>query len=130
MASAPSGSGNSEQTTAASGGATAQAPPGQAVGRSAIWGFILRRVLLGVLVMILVSIVIFVATQALPGDTARAILGRTATPASLAALREQLHLTRPLLVQYVDWAGGLLRGDAGQSMAAQEPVTRLIADRV
>jgi peptide/nickel transport system permease protein len=87
-------------------------------------------VLLGVLVMLLVSIVIFVATQALPGDTARAILGRTATPQSLAALREQLHLNRPLVVQYLTWAGGLIRGDAGTSMAAQEPVSRLIADRV
>jgi peptide/nickel transport system permease protein len=80
--------------------------------------------------MVLVSIVIFVATQALPGDTARAILGRTATPASLAALREQLHLNRPLVIQYLDWAGGLVRGDAGQSMAAREPVSRLIADRI
>jgi peptide/nickel transport system permease protein len=130
MASAPSGSAKSSAPTPAQGGPTAQAPPGTAVGRSAIWGFILRRVLLGILVMVLVSIVIFVATQALPGDTARAILGRTATPASLAALREQLHLNRPLVVQYLDWAGGLFRGDAGQSMAAQEPVSRLIADRV
>jgi peptide/nickel transport system permease protein len=100
------------------------------VGGSAIWGFILRRLLMGALVLILVSIVIFLATQALPGDTARAILGRTATPASLAALREQLHLNRPVIVQYLTWAGGLLHGDAGNSMAAQEPVTKLISDRI
>jgi peptide/nickel transport system permease protein len=130
MASAPSGSANAKQPALISGGATSQAPPGSAVGRNAIWGFIARRLLLGALVMFLVSVVIFVATQALPGDTARAILGRTATPASLAALREQLHLNRPLIVQYLDWAGGLLHGDAGQSMAAQEPVSRLIADRI
>jgi peptide/nickel transport system permease protein len=131
MATAPSGSRNNKAAlTPAPGGAATQAPPGPAVGGSAIWGFILRRLLLGALVLILVSIVIFVATQALPGDTARAILGRTATPASLAALREQLHLNRPLVVQYLTWAGGLLHGDAGNSMAAQEPVTRLISDRI
>ena len=131
MASAPSGSRNSKgASTPVPGGTTTQAPPGPAVGGSAIWGFILRRLLLGALVLILVSIVIFLATQALPGDTARAILGRTATPASLAALREQLHLNRPVIVQYLTWAGGLLHGDAGNSMAAQEPVTRLISDRI
>src|ERR1700674_5859999 len=130
MASAPSGSAKGTTPTPAPGGSTTQAPPGPAVGGSAIWGFILRRLLLGAFVLVLVSIVIFLATQALPGDTARAILGRTATPASLAALREQLHLNRPLIVQYLTWAGGLLHGEAGNSMAAQEPVTRLIADRI
>ncbi len=48
-----------------------------------IWGFILRRILLGLLVLFVVSVVVFAATQALPGDPARAILGRTATPDSL-----------------------------------------------
>jgi len=52
-----------------------------------IWGFILRRVLLGLLVLVIVSVLVFAATQALPGDPARAILGRDATPTSLAALR-------------------------------------------
>jgi peptide/nickel transport system permease protein len=66
----------------------------------------------------------------MPGDTARAILGRSATEASLAALREQLHLNRPPVVQYLTWAGGLLHGDAGMSLAAQEPVTKLIGDRI
>ena len=131
MASAPSGSrSNKAALTPAPGGSTTPVPPGTAVGSAAIWVFIFRRLLLGVLVLVLVSIVIFLATQALPGDTARAILGRTATPASLAALREQLHLNRPVIVQYFTWAGGLLHGDAGNSMAAQEPVTRLIADRI
>ena len=80
--------------------------------------------------LVLVSIVVFAATQALPGDAARAILGRNATPDSLKALREQLHLNQPLIVQYLTWAGGLLHGDAGMSLAAQEPVTTLIGDRI
>jgi peptide/nickel transport system permease protein len=89
----------------------------------------LRRVLLGMLVLVLVSVLVFVATQAL-GDPARAILGRQATPASLKALQQQLHLDRPLVSQYFGWLGGLLHGDAGMSYAAQEPVSTLISDRI
>jgi peptide/nickel transport system permease protein len=85
---------------------------------------------LALLILFLVSVVVFVATQALPGDAARAILGRNATPESLRALREQLHLDRPLILQYLMWAGGLLHGDAGTSLAAREPVTTLIGDRI
>ena len=129
MASGPSGSASALQPALSPAGPTA-ARAGTAAARSPIWGFMLRRLLQGVVVLFLVSLVVFVATQALPGDTARAILGRTATPASLAALREQLHLNRPLVLQYVIWAGGLLHGDAGTSLAAQEPVTKLIGDRI
>jgi peptide/nickel transport system permease protein len=82
------------------------------------------------IVLVLVSIVIFGATQALPGDAARAILGRNATPASLQALREELHLNQPLVVQYLTWAGSLLHGDAGNSLAAREPVRTLVSDRI
>ena len=95
-----------------------------------IAGFVVRRLLLGVLVLFLVSIVVFAATQALPGDPARSILGRTATPASLKALREQLGLGGSALSQYVNWITGLLHGDAGNSLAAQEPVSDLLGDKV
>jgi peptide/nickel transport system permease protein len=92
--------------------------------------FIVRRVLLGILVLALVSVVVFAATQALPGDPARAILGRTATPASLKALREQLHLNRPVLSQYTTWVTGLVHGDMGTSLAAREPVATYLHDRL
>ncbi|HXY17314.1 MAG TPA: ABC transporter permease [Gaiellaceae bacterium] len=95
-----------------------------------ITGFVLRRSLLGLLTLFLVSIVVFAATQALPGDAARAILGRTATPDSLAALRKQLHLGEPMLQQYVHWLGRFLRGDLGNSLAANEPVTTLLGTRI
>ena len=97
--------------------------------RGGIRWFIVRRILQGVLVLWLVSIVVFIATQAL-GDPARAILGRSATPASLANLREQLHLNQPVVQQYVTWLTGLLHGDAGRSFSAQEPVTKYLSDRV
>ena len=92
-----------------------------------VWGFILRRLLLGIVVLILVSILVFLATQALPGDPARAILGRSATPASLAALRRQLHLDQPVIEQYWTWVTGLLHGNLGTSLEAQEPVSTLLA---
>jgi len=95
-----------------------------------VWGFILRRLLLGIVVLILVSILVFLATQALPGDPARAILGRSATPASLAALRRQLHLDRPVIDQYWTWVTGLLHGNLGTSLAAQEPVSTLLAPKL
>jgi peptide/nickel transport system permease protein len=97
---------------------------------SGVSGFILRRLLLGIVVLIFVSVLVFLATQALPGDPARAILGRSATPASLAALRRQLHLDRPVIEQYWAWVTGLLHGNLGTSLAAQEPVTTLLAPKL
>jgi peptide/nickel transport system permease protein len=93
-------------------------------------GFIIRRVLLGVLTLFVASVIIFAATQALPGDAARAILGRGATPESLANLREQLGLNEPAYRQYLDWIGGFLTGDLGTSLAATIPVTELLGERI
>src|SRR5436309_7393341 len=95
-----------------------------------ISGFVLRRTLLGLLTLLLVSIVVFAATQVLPSDPARAILGRNATPEALAALRSQLHLGQSATHQYFHWLGGIVRGDLGTSLAAREPVTKLIGNRV
>src|SRR5918994_1572664 len=95
-----------------------------------IVGFVLRRALLGLLTLFLVSVIGFAATQALPSDPARAILGRNATPDSLATLRQQLNLDRPVVQQYTDWLGGIVTGDLGNSLAAGEPVTTLIGGRV
>ncbi len=94
-----------------------------------IAAFIIRRLLLGVLVLFLVSVLVFVATQAL-GDPARAILGRDATPARLAALRTTLNLDQSVVGQYLSWVGGLLHGDLGNSLAAQEPVSKLLGSRL
>src|SRR5918999_4008717 len=92
-------------------------------------GFIVRRTLLGVVTLFVASIIIFAATQALPGDAARSILGRTATPESIAELQRQLGLDKPVIEQYTDWIGGVLRGDLGTSLTAGVPVTEVIGDR-
>lgn len=95
-----------------------------------IAGFIIRRLVIGIVVLFLVSIVVFAATQALPGNPAQAILGRSATPSAVKALEGQLHLNRPVLEQYFSWLGGLFAGHFGQSLAAQEPVSKLLKPRL
>jgi peptide/nickel transport system permease protein len=91
---------------------------------------VVRRLALGLLTLLLVSLVVFAATLALPGDAAQAILGREATPARLAALRAQLHLDEPVTSQYVKWLGGIVTGNLGDSAATQAPVSQLLSDRV
>jgi peptide/nickel transport system permease protein len=68
--------------------------------------------------------------EVLPGDVASRILGRDATPESLAALRAQLHLEEPALQRYLDWLGGILRGDFGQALTSSRPVTEILAPRI
>ena len=91
---------------------------------------ILRRVALGVLTLFLISLVVFAAVLALPGDAATAILGKEATPDRVAALRDQLHLNDSVITQYLDWIGGVLTGSFGESTSTQQPVSELLSDRV
>lgn len=92
---------------------------------------ILIRVGLGLLTLLLVSMVVFAATQALPGDTARAILGKEAADkARYEALREQLGLNQPVAAQYVNWLGGVVTGNLGDSLVQDEPVTKLLSRRI
>ena len=72
---------------------------------------------MGVVTLFIVSIVIFAATQALPGNAAYAVLGQHATPQRLHALEAQLHLDEPLVSQYGHWIGGVLHGDFGTSLS-------------
>lgn len=91
---------------------------------------IARRLALGVLTLFLISLVVFAAVLALPGDAATAILGREATPERVAALRDQLNLNDSVVTQYLDWIGGVLTGSFGESAATQQPVSELLSDRV
>jgi peptide/nickel transport system permease protein len=89
-----------------------------------------RRLALGVLTLFLISLIVFAAVLALPGDAATAILGREATPERVDALRDQLHLNDSVITQYLDWIGGVLTGDFGESAATQQPVSELLSDRL
>jgi peptide/nickel transport system permease protein len=89
-----------------------------------------RRLALGIVTLWLVSLVVFAAVLALPGDAATAILGKEGTPERVAALRAQLHLDEPVVSQYASWLGGMLTGDLGTSAATQQPVSELLGGRV
>jgi peptide/nickel transport system permease protein len=79
--------------------------------------FVLRRLAAAVATLFVVSILIFVGTEVLPGDAASAVLGRTASPEQLAEMRAAMGLDRPAHERYLDWLGGLLSGDLGNSAA-------------
>ncbi|WP_371228067.1 ABC transporter permease [Roseovarius sp. 2305UL8-3] len=90
---------------------------------------ILWRLLAGAGVLWVVSILIFAGTQLLPGDVADAILGRNATPETVAALREQLGLNQPVLTRYFNWMWGFVRGDFGTSVATGRDIGEMIGGR-
>jgi peptide/nickel transport system permease protein len=83
-----------------------------------------------ILKLIVVSVVIFAATQALPGNAAVAILGHSAAPAQLHALEKQLHLNRSALNQYGSWISGVLSGHPGTSLANGMPVWSIVGPAV
>ncbi|MGH3263710.1 MAG: ABC transporter permease, partial [Trebonia sp.] len=91
---------------------------------------LVKRVLLGLLTLLLVSVVVFAATQALPGNAAQAILGRNATPERLAALTRQLHLNQSVISQYFHGLGDIVTGNFGTSAATEQPVSQLISGRI
>jgi peptide/nickel transport system permease protein len=83
---------------------------------------ILLRSALALVSLLAVSVIIFWCVEWLPGDTATRILGRDATPESLAVLRQKLHLDLPASLRYLRWLAGVLRGDLGMSLVADRPV--------
>ena len=91
--------------------------------------FILRRVLQMLLILFLVSSAVFFMFKLVPGDVAAVRLGIEQTPEALAALRSQLGLDRPLIVQYLAWLGGMVRGDLGTSYVDGAPVFGIVASR-
>jgi peptide/nickel transport system permease protein len=80
--------------------------------------FIVKRIVAGIATLVAVSILVFAACQVLPGDVARAVLGRDATPSSIQIVRARLHLNHSAPVQYLNWARGMVHGDFGTSLAA------------
>ena len=89
-------------------------------------GFLARRLLLAVPILIGVSLVIFITIKIIPGDPVDVLLGPTSTPADRAELVHWLGLDRPLPVQYVTWLWHTLRGDFGTSVAQQAPVRSIV----
>jgi len=95
-----------------------------------VWRLVIGRVFTALLTLWLVSIIVFAAVEVLPGDVAGRILGRNATPESLAALRLKLNLDAPAIERYWDWFRGVLQGDFGSALTSKRPVSQILADRV
>lgn len=91
---------------------------------------ILTRIALGIGLLFIVSLVIFSATELLPGDLATQLLGQSATPETVAALREQLGLNDPAPLRYWNWLSGAVVGDFGASLANGRPISELIGARL
>ncbi|TIN22260.1 MAG: ABC transporter permease [Mesorhizobium sp.] len=97
---------------------------------SPILKLIAQRIALGILLLLAVSVLIFAGTQILPGDVAQAILGQSATPESLANLREQFGLSDPAYLRYFRWLGGVLTGDLGTAMSSGQDIATSIKGRL
>ncbi len=89
-----------------------------------------QRVALGLLLLFAASVLIFVGTQILPGDVAQSILGQSATPATLANLREELGLNEPALTRYFSWLFGVLQGDLGTALSNGQPIAPALGGRL
>ena len=92
--------------------------------------FVARRLGFVVLMVLLSSMIIFAATEVLPGDVVTMTLGRYATPEAKAALRQELGLDRPLVVQYTTWLGNFVRGDWGTSVSTRTEIRPLVFERL
>ncbi|MBB5496666.1 ABC-type dipeptide/oligopeptide/nickel transport system permease component [Paraburkholderia sp. MM5384-R2] len=89
-----------------------------------------RRVAITALTLLIVSIIIFVITNLLPGDAAQAALGQSATPDTVAALRLQFGLDQPAYLGYFHWLVGLLHANFGVSLSSCLPVSEMIEGRL
>lgn len=91
--------------------------------------FVVLRLVRLVAVLLVVSALCFLSLNLLPGDPARAILGESGTPESVAALQQELGLNAPIGERYITWLGGILQGDFGRSYANRLPVADIILQR-
>nr|WP_283258543.1 ABC transporter permease [Pseudomonas sp. GX19020] len=89
-----------------------------------------QRIALGLLLLLAVSAVIFLGVEALPGDTAQAILGQSATPQALENLRAQMGLDQPALTRYFNWLGGVMTGDLGKALTNGVDIAQAIGQRL
>ena len=92
--------------------------------------YALKRFLSLLISLAVASLVIFMVIEVAPGDPASFMLGLNAQPETLAALRSELGLDQSRPERYLEWVGGMLRGDFGTSYTYRTPVTEMIGDRL
>lgn len=91
---------------------------------------VIKKIVSSILTILVVACLVFFAFSLIPGDPAVAKLGTQATPEKLRALRESMGLNKPVTVRFIEWIGGVLRGDFGTSYSYNVPVTGLIAGKL
>src|SRR5260370_2576135 len=93
-------------------------------------GFVARRLLYLVPVLVAVSLLTFLIASLLPGDLASVMLGDQATPEKVAALRHDMGLDQPVWWRYLGWLGHVLQCEFGRSVLARQTVLQAVAERV
>ena len=91
---------------------------------------ILKRIFSSLITLLIVSALIYGFLEMLPGDVATRMLGRTATPETLANLREQLGLNEPALKRYFLWLFNIFQGDFGTALTSKRPITEILAPKI
>jgi len=89
---------------------------------------VLQRLGLGLITLFVVSLIIFSAIEFLPGDFAKAILGQSATPETVAAFQKEIGLDKPAHERYLNWIGGVLQGDFGSSFSSRVGFRRSVME--
>lgn len=92
--------------------------------------FLIRRIILTIPILVLVTVMVFSLIHLIPGDAATVVLGQEATPAAKVAMRHRLGLDQPLPVQYANWLGNVLHGNLGRSLTDETPVSSEIQQRL
>ena len=100
------------------------------MGGATVAKLIAQRIVLGVLLLLAVSVLIFAGTQILPGDVAQSILGQSATPQALENLRRELGLNDPAYIRYFRWLGGMLQGDLGTALSNNRDIATALSGRL
>ena len=92
--------------------------------------FLIKRLLSFILTLLATSVVVFAVLEFLPGNAAQVILGETATSESIAAMETKMGLNQPASTRYLNWVGGLLKGQTGLSISYDTPTAQLMAERM
>ena len=99
-------------------------------GMNPVVSLLVQRILIGFVLILAISALLFIGVELLPGDFARNFLGQSATPEAVANIRKELGLDAPLLTRYFDWLGGVLTGDFGNSWANRASVNEQLFKRL
>jgi len=91
---------------------------------------IAQRLVISLLTLLLVAVIVFVVVELLPGDVATRILGRDATPETIALFRERMNLDAPPAERFATWLGGVVTGDLGYALTSGRPIVRILGPRI